>query len=145
MNGDVIYQGIEAFNKDVQAWAYKVRSTLKSNIQSSAGKGKGELSRSLKSNLRKDHGEIDSISYKFPRHGVFFQKGVGRGHIMQGGKVVRGVKSKKVVRFLDGPVKRSPQDWFNRTLENELPKLADIVANHKANEAVVRTAGMKKR
>jgi len=45
---------------------------------------------------------------------------------MQNGRVVRGIKSNKTIRLLDGPVNRKPQDWFNSTIEQEVPKLADM-------------------
>lgn len=140
---DSIIASIDDFNKDVRNWAYRNRSLLKSGVNSKATKGNGTLARSIKTSTRKQLGEIDSISYKFPRHGVFFQKGVGRGHVMQGNRVIRGLKNNKTITPIDGNINRQPQDWFNATLDTEVPKLADIVADHKADEAVVNAAGMR--
>lgn len=140
MSAEVIYRGIQAFNKDVSAWAYQLRQKLKTSASSMAGSGKGDLAKLLKTNIRKTDGEIESISYGFPRHGVFFQKGVGRGHVMQGGKVIRGMYSKKVIKLLPGTVNRQPKDWFNQHFDDGVPKLADIVANHKADEAIVKAS-----
>jgi hypothetical protein len=141
MSAEIVYRGIDEYNKAVKSWASKVQNMLKGNIK--ASKGIGELKRSLKHKTFSTSGEIDAISYRFPRHGIFYQKGVGRGHIMQGGTVVRGLKSSKVVRMIDGNVNREPVDWFNKTMDNQVPKLADIVATHKADEAVVKSFGMK--
>ncbi|TLX73682.1 hypothetical protein E9993_14590 [Labilibacter sediminis] len=143
MDVDKIIADTESYNKDVSQWVYRVRSILKRDIQGSATSGNGVLAASLRSNIHKDMGEVDYVGYKFPRHGVFFHKGVGRGHVMSAGKVVRGVKNNKVIKPLDGPINRQSQDWFNSTLEKQIPKLADIVADHKADEAAVNAAGMK--
>lgn len=140
---DKIIADTEAFNKEVQQWTYRVRSILKRDIKSKATKGEGVLANFLRSSIRKDMGEVDSVSYKFPRHGVFFHKGVARGYVMSGSKVIRGIKNNKVIKPLDGPINRQPQDWFNSTLEKQIPKLADVVADHKADEAVVNAAGMR--
>jgi hypothetical protein len=140
---DSIIISIDEFNKDVSSWAYRNRSLLKSQARAMSTNGNGTLSSSIRTSTRKQMGEIDSISYKFPRHGVFFQKGVGRGHVMSGNRVVRGIKNGKVIQFTDGPVNRQPKNWFNATLETEIPKLADIVADHKADEAAVNAAGMR--
>jgi len=154
MSEEKILQDIEAFNKDVSKWAYKVRGRLKRNLAQFQN-GRGAMRRFLKTSLRKDQGEIDSISYKFPRHGVFAQKGVGRGHVMQNGKVVRGVKDDTVIRFSSkkhGKVgypfapatkSRQPEDWFNAEMDQQVPLLADIVADHKADEAAVNAGGMR--
>ncbi len=154
-SADSILASIEEYNKDIKKWAYQVRGKLATNIRNSTTEGNGVLAAKVRSKLHKDLGEIDSVSYQFPRHGVFFQKGVGRGHVMSGGMVVRGLKDGKTIRYLakdhgkvskplnPNHVTRTPQDWFNSTLDNELPKLADIVADHKADEAVVNANGMK--
>jgi len=149
MNADEIYNDIESFNKDVSNWAYRVRSAMKGNIAAKSSKGSDgskdrvKLLPSLRTNIRKDFGEIESVSYHFARHGVFWQKGVGKGHVMAGGKVVRGLKNGKVIKPLSGSVTRQPQDWFNSTLNREVPKLADIIADHKGDEAALNIAGIK--
>ena len=139
MDAEIIYRGTEAFNREVEGWASKVEGMLRSKVQSESSKGTGELARKLKKQIRMDSGEAESIIYKFPRHGVFFAKGVGRGHIMQNGKVVRGVRNNKTIRYLSGPVNRQPKDWWSKVLDQEVSNLADIVANYKADEAVVNS------
>jgi hypothetical protein len=140
---DIIYRGIADYNRDIKRWAGKVRTELKSNVQSMSSQGTGNLAQKISASYGNPSGEIESISYKFPRYGIFFAKGVGRGHIMQGGKVVRGIKSSRVVRLLDGPVHRQPKDWFNNTIDKHVDELANTVASHKADEAVINAAHMK--
>ncbi len=139
-----LMQEISEYNADVSQLAYRIRAKLKSNL-SRAVKGEGTLVKNLRTRLHKDYGEIDLISYHFPRHGVFYQKGVGRGNVMKNGRVVRGVKEGKTIRLLPGNVTRTPHDWFDSTLKNETPKLADIVADHKADEAAINVLGINKK
>jgi len=143
MSAETIYKGIQEFNKDVSQWAYKIASQLRGNAAAKSQKGKGELAAKLRTNIRYDLGEVESIGYQFPRHGVFFQKGVGKGHVMAGGRVVRGIKHGKIIKPIDGTINRQPQDWFNGVLDTQVPQLADIVANHKADEAALNATGMK--
>jgi hypothetical protein len=132
---------LDKYNKEVRDWAFRVGSGLKGNIMAFNGKGTGQLAQMLQTRTRKSFNEVDLISYHFPRHGVFVQKGVGRGYVMQGGTVVRGIRHDKVVKPLQGPVNRRPEDWFNGTMEREVPVLADIIANHMADKASVAAMG----
>jgi hypothetical protein len=108
-------------------------------------KGKGELVRSLTGITKKDFGQIESIVYNFNRYGVFFHKGVGRGYVMSGGKVIRGHKvDSKILRnrqdrpavIRTGEVKREPKEWFNPILDREVPHLADMVTEMRADMAL---------
>lgn len=94
-------------------------------------------------------GQVDGVGYQFERHGVFVQKGVGRGYIMVGGVVVRGRRPGNEVKqyakaqnreansiILSGLVRRRPADWFNQLLDQHVPELADKVAQMNADAAV---------
>ncbi|MGQ1890654.1 hypothetical protein ACT29H_09450 [Thermophagus sp. OGC60D27] len=143
MDVEVIYKGIDDFNREVKQWGDKVKSLLKSNVKSMATKGTGSLAKKIGANYRKPDGEIESISYKFPRYGIFFAKGVGRGHVMQNGRVVRGIKNNKTVTLTGGTINREPKDWFNSTVDKTTSELADIVAKHKADKAAINLAHLK--
>jgi len=90
-----------------------------------------KLVRSLKSRIRKQSGIIDSISYRFERHGVFVHKGVGNGYKMINGLVVRVAKSKT-----PNPRPRVPVDWFNIVIDTEVPKLANQLATINADASI---------
>ncbi len=105
--------------------------------------------RSLVTKARWDYGEIDRLEFSFLRHGVFFHKGVGRGYFIQGGKVVRGYKS-KVLRGLGGrretdggfvvvsrPLMRKSKEWFNPILDKEMNQLIDRIIKFKS-EALLK-------
>lgn len=138
MSVDSIIQATEKYNQAIEVWGKKIERYLKMNIIYLAQKGKGKLDSSLRLRLYKTFGETYRITYHFPRYGVFLQKGVGRGHVMSNKTVVRGVKNNRVIKLKAGSVNRDPKDWFNDTMNQESPKLADIIAEHKADEAALR-------
>jgi hypothetical protein len=135
---------IEEFNKEVIQWGFRTRNLLKSSIAGLSMKGKGDLMRQLQVKNKKDYGEIDRVIFNFPRHGVFFHKGVGRGYIVVAGRVIRGKRnnpSKHGSNTMDntiqhaatGPLKRFAKPWFTPVFEREIPRLADIITRLKAD------------
>lgn len=140
----------EDFNKGVAGWTTKVRNKIKYRIGRLTNKGKGELIRSLRSKSKRDYGEIDQITFQFARHGVFVHKGVGKGYVMKGGRVVRGYKPKVLRKRkqslppveIPGVMNRRPKEWFNPTLEKNIPELADMVAEMRSEQAVNATRMM---
>ena len=138
---------IEKHNKAVRRSGFRIRSLLKGSISRLSMKGKRQLIRSLRLQFKKDYGEIDNLKFEFSRHGVFFHKGVGRGYVMQGGRVIRGTKKDSIFKAIDstksGPMKRRPKDWFNPVLDREVPKLANIVASLQADGAAEKLINIK--
>lgn len=132
-----INQNTDKFNKAIESWGSKIERLLKMNLIYLAQKGKGTLESQLRLKTYKAFDEIYRVTYHFPRHGVFFQKGVGRGHVMVNNTVVRGVKSNRVVTLGKGGINRDPKDWYNKTMNEETPHLADTIAEHKADSAVL--------
>jgi hypothetical protein len=136
------------FNHVVTWWKNNVRKNAISNVVTMTGKGvtgsySNILSRKtyykLESNIttktRKDFGEINMVSFQFPRHGVFVHKGVGRGWEMISGKVVRTAKG-----IQKGT--RVPKDWLNSEIDKSVGLLADELVTIKA-DAVVNAASAK--
>lgn len=147
-----INEQIQSFNKDVGSWSKRFENELKAKIRSLSQKGKGDLLRSLRGRTYKRYGEIDRIGYGFERHGVFLQKGVGRGYVMRNGFVQRGIKvrvgrnlhdKRTDFRAVPGQINRKPKDWFNGPLANNVEKLADIVVEHYADQAILNFKRMK--
>jgi hypothetical protein len=66
-------------------------------------------------------GKIYALGYKMPRHGVFVEKGVGRGHPIG-----------------NNGLKRKPKPWFNPVIEREVVTLGNIAAKHGADIAANR-------
>lgn len=108
-----------ALNQDVKSWAQETSGDLLDKISELNIVDTGNLFRRLRHRLGHSFGEVEKISYGFPRYGVFVEKGVGRG------RPVGSPKAKQYAR-----------PWFNPTLDNRLPDLANRVARHSANLAV---------
>ncbi len=143
-----------AYNKAILNWGYATRTKLKFSISRLSMKGKGDLMRSLVTKARWDYGEIDRLEFSFLRHGVFFHKGVGRGYFIQGGKVVRGYKS-KVLRGLggrreaeggivvvSGQHRRQPKEWFSPILDMEMPGLVRMITEMRGDRALKEVSNM---
>lgn len=152
---------ILSYNKDVEDWSKKVSSKTVSRIRSlcktsnvtaklfKPGTNQEEpLADSFDYKTDKQYGEVDRIGFAFARHGVFVQKGVGRGYVMQNGFVTRGYKKKigrnkhdKRTSFIasGGAINRKPVDWFNGPLTPDIENLADIVAGHYADRIINAT------
>jgi hypothetical protein len=152
----IVDENLIQLEQEAKQWATFDVMKLRMQIMKLSHKGKGDLARALRFRIRKDAlGVLERVSFSFPRHGVFFQKGVGRGYVMEGGKVVRGrkpskqeslyakAKNRDLYRVVTtGDIKRHPADWFNGTLDPTIPKLADIVSKYLA-DATVNATRMK--
>ena len=113
-------EDVDAFNQDVSSWSKKARQAMVSEMNA-LGIVHHEGSRSpvpaqqaLKARVSKKDGTASRISFRMPRHLVFVHKGVGRG-----------TKISQV-----GSTKRTAKPWFNPVVEQQLPELVDIVADH---------------
>jgi hypothetical protein len=126
------------YNAEARQWGEKLRMALASNIARLSSKGKGELVKGLRANYRTSYGDIESISYKFPRHGVFFAKGAGRGYKVTAGKIQR-VPSGNSKVLTSTSVNRQAKDWFNNAIDVEIGSLINIVATYRADQAVDAT------
>lgn len=106
-NGVVQGWNLETYNKIKQRYLSLINSQWRS----------GDGFESLKYRLKYMYGDVDSISYKFNRYLIYVHKGVGRG---------RGINSGKT----------KPKPWLNPVLDEELPNLADRIAEIKAEVAL---------
>jgi hypothetical protein len=102
---------------------------------------------SLRSSTSKSYGEIDRGGFKFERYLIFAHKGAGKG---QGGSkgsqwydphgVLKSTNPLSLGKMNTGS--RRAEEWLNPVLDDEVPKLADIVADFKAN-AVIKQIQIK--
>jgi hypothetical protein len=135
---------IQKQNSLVLAWVPMVRTKLISSARwFSDGKtepmvmrGTGskrrqelKLAASIRSKTRQMYGEIDTITYTFERHGVFVHKGVGRGYPISGRGAIKNPSGKTRVAV----------EWFNPVLDQNLPELANRIAEVNA-DAVLNSA-----
>lgn len=144
----------EDYNKRITGWGTQTGVEIRNAIRTLTSKGKGDLLRSLRAKSYKWYGEVDRIAFHFVRHGVFVHKGVGRGYAMIGGKVLRVNGSASTAywkeyarrknrsfepKLLRGDMKRKPVEWFNPVVSGRMEKLADLVAEMRADQAVNAT------
>ena len=153
-----IIENIESFNKDIVSFYVKSPEAAKTILgkipkgRHASGAKEEPLARSFRMNTSKTFGEIDRIGFSFSLHGVFLQKGVGRGYISKNGVVMRGErinhsrnpKTKSTdFRTIPGVISRRKLDWFNGPLQSRFENLSDLVAEHKADQAILNFKRMK--
>jgi len=151
INNNNYMQSAEKINQIARAWKNETKRILIRNVATLATSGRefdytnirtrvSHSTSKLQSNIRghehKQYGQIDKLSFSFLKHGVFLQKGVGRGYRSKNGRVYK-VSPSRTTGF-----NRSPKDWFNSTLDNRVPILADKLGEEMAN-AVVKATNAK--
>lgn len=94
----------------------------------------------LKTNTRKNYGVVDRIGAKFPRHGIFVEKGARKGY---GGVIGSSWYDKQGTRKKTNPNSFGKMNtgnslakpWLAPTLDKYTQIVADRAANHFANIA----------
>ncbi len=146
---------LEEYNKRVTSWGTQTGLKIRASIRMLTKKGKGDLLKSLRAKAYKFYGEVDRLAFRFVRHGVFFHKGVGRGYAMSGGKVIRVSGSASTAYWKEyarqknrsfepkvlraAAMQRKPVEWFNPVINDNIDRLADMVAEMRADVAVNAT------
>ncbi len=116
------------FNADVQAWNKQNTARLKNELNRLGIRDTGRLLRSIKGKTKKENGLIFRVTKEILRHGVFIEKGVGRGY------PIESVKGN--ARAIQGASGRTARPWFNPVLDKDFPRLADKVGEHMADAAL---------
>lgn len=135
------------FRELANGWAQMVQAKARANIaQMTKGKTKGIYTykggrykgktehklRSLTYVLKDKFGDLDSISFKFPLHGIFVTYGVGSGQPRMEGKR----RARKVY------LKRSPNDFLNEPIDNSFQKLTDFAAEYFGDKVLFNVYGI---
>jgi hypothetical protein len=142
--GGNYYFNIDGHNEVIKAWKSMVTRKLKTSAHWFEGKGsmvmrgdrkEKQLWKSIRGRTHEDHGAVDRVTFLFERHGVFIHKGVGRGYQMSGNSVIRTAK---------GPQEKArvAVEWFNPVLNENLPELANKLAEINA-DAIINAERMK--
>ena len=104
-----------------------VTRNIRENGKITGTRREGKLANSIKTKFREENGIITNLSFSFEKHGIYVQKGVGRGYPISGGFVLKSTNP------------RHPNDWFNKEIEESLPELADKLAEINADVALNAT------
>lgn len=132
-------------NKPIIDWRSKVERRLiisaamflkgKKGSRSSGGRTEKRLASSIVGKSGMTYGVIDRVSFAFERHGVFVQKGVGRGYPIKGGFVVTSENRQGAESFVQH-TPRVAQDWYSDIMDQSVPELADELASLHADIAI---------
>lgn len=123
-------------NAAILQWKSATTAALKSQIGMLTSSGKGELIQKLRGYVDHDpNGTIYRMAWKFPRHGIYLIKGVGRGYIMQDGRIIRAVRKDNRIMTINKSIQRHPKDWFNPVIEARIDDLAEKVSSFYADQA----------
>lgn len=128
------------FNSEVKDWSVKVRQDLLNELNQLGIKQTGNLLRTLNASTKEYFGQTSKVQFRFPRYGVFVEKGVGRGYKINGvgaglnkinGQHERAfsnkVSSRKLILTRKG---RVPKPWFNPVIDQRIDQLSEIVSNN---------------
>jgi hypothetical protein len=116
-----LYNDYEAFNRDVKRWSGSTRRAMMGHLNREKVHATGKLKRNLRYFTKQFYGITETISFRFPRYGVYVEKGVGRGW-----PISRAQSS-------GGLGKRKAKPWFNPVLDKAVPDLADRLQKHAAD------------
>jgi hypothetical protein len=90
------------------------RQQLTSQLRANAGRSSREYKLRSNNRIDRNSGSIFAIGISFEKHGIYVEKGVGRG---------RGINSGRT----------NPMPWFNPVMEARIPILADELAMNAAD------------
>jgi hypothetical protein len=77
---------LERMDEEITDWANITREELLKKVNELTLTQRGKLAeesirrkKNTRRTLKRTNGEIDRVSFKFPKHGIYIQHGVGRG------------------------------------------------------------------
>jgi hypothetical protein len=129
---------VDQFNKAVSDWSVDTTRRLKMNVRTMVREDH-KLSDSINPNMYYDNKygakEASRVGFSFVREGIHIHKGAGRG---QGGwkgskwydihGKLKETNKKSLGKMGFG--NRQPIEWFDPVIVQELPQLADLVADY---------------
>jgi len=102
----------------VGALTLKDRRALQKSAWSKANYAEYKpLAKSIGFSLKGDFGQVSRVNFRLIKHGIFFERGVGRGRKAGGGKT-------------------TPHPFIKPVLDPAIDQLADIIASEYADAAV---------
>jgi hypothetical protein len=152
-NKDEYLQTASDFNKEVRKWSSNVKNiSLQILINGTGGKASGALAGSLQTASKTDREGIwvSAVGFRFNRYGIFRSYGVGRGYVMNNGVLMRGYsawrfrkirqgyasqgqgegKIRKMKTYGDGTIRRTPLNWLDAPIEENITELGDIAGEY---------------
>lgn len=138
----------DVLRRYAEEWAKLVQAKAKANIAQmrdgkkratvvyKSGRYKGKREKRLRTIsyvMRSKESVLDSISWRFPLHGIFVHYGVGSGQSAKKGKQ----RAKNIY------VKRTPNEFLNEPIEKELENLTNMVAEYYGDKVLYNVYGIR--
>ncbi len=131
------------FNSKVRAEARKFKLDATTNASSEVANGTGALVASIKQSTGTRDGQIDRVGLKFARHGIYFEKGAGRGKGGTKGSRWRNAagetkttRANSLGKMNTGSRKAKP--WLNPALETAKDNIQEVVVDF-YQDAIVKS------
>lgn len=109
---------LEKLEKEVRAWSSLTRKDLLIQLAALGLEQQSELVKSVRAKLFKRQGDLEGAAFSFIRHGIFFERGVGKG---------RPVGSPQA--------QRAAKPWLKPVIPEAVEKLADVLVEEYADVA----------
>ena len=157
---------VDEFTRLVSKWAMKIRSQARGTLASTKGSGKLAVRLTQYVDKIANGKPAYKVKFDFARYGVYRAYGVGRGYIMMNGAVVRGYRvrsnrdmknrefgveaadmlkkgyltrevnvAKKLYKH-DNKIERTPLDWIDGHISQNVEELANLVQGYYGDEAL---------
>lgn len=129
------FERTEEFNARVREWAERLQAAARSTVAGGVRQNT-RLGRSIKTQLRKQDGQVFRVSVGFAKEGAYIHVGAGRGYAgFKGGTFYSEAQGRRVkVRETSvgkmGTGSRRAFPWLNPQVEALLPELAAIVREY---------------
>lgn len=130
----------ELLNVEVKDWSTASVDEIRMALVGIGAKKSGRLIRELKVRLAQQFGSVNRITFSFPRHLVWLEKGASKGYGGAKGSTwfTQGERRKTDPRSLGrmGTGARPARPTFNRIIDKRLPILLGIMQRHYADAGV---------
>lgn len=126
-------EAAQLFIKELEQWCDQASS----DIRISAGFISSTLSSSITPRIISNRlGEPTTITFSFLRHGIYLEKGAGRGYGGHIGSSWNGKHTNPNSIGKMGTGKKPPKQWYNPTIQKDIDSLGDIVARYMGDKAI---------
>ena len=131
---------IEAYNEEIRKWSKASTEDIRRALIGIGARKSGLIIKELRSRIALKFGTVNRVTFQFPRHLVFIEKGASKGYGGRKGSrwnSADGETRKTDPRSLGrmGTGARPARPTFNPTMERQMLVLVGIMQRHYADAA----------
>lgn len=125
-----------AFNEEMRELSREMGRTLRVKYAAvTTNSGTESIADTLSTNAGKRYGIVDRIAAKFKQHGVFIERGSGRGYGGTYGTFYSATKGRRIPtaaasKGKQGSGSRPKQPWLSPVIDDFAGRVADRAAKH---------------